>query len=179
MSTSTGIPTSTTTLIAASTRGKARARVNGSMMPAIVVESHTRTRELPRSTIKEQAAKVRSPGRLIEEKMARVQEGLQRNRQAPDRGERIVEDRQALLPRTVADSRMPSPGRIKEVMPRWRATVARQAVKACPPSPRREVEAVPVAVEAVAPVAAAVLVVAAVAAAVAVAVVEEDKEERI
>ena len=62
MSTSTGIPISTTTLIAASTRGKARARVNGSMMPATGEELLTRTRELPRSTIKEQAAKLRSPG---------------------------------------------------------------------------------------------------------------------
>ncbi len=138
-------------------------------MPATGEELPTRTRELPRSTIKEQAAKLRSPGRLIEEKMARVQAGrpvLEHDREQP-----IVVDRQALLPWTVVDSRMPSVVRTEEIMPRWRAVVASQAAKACPHNPHREVEAVQV-VEAVAPVAAAV-------AAVAVAVVEEDKEERI
>ena len=73
MSTSTRIPISTTTLIAASTRinirGKARpARANGSMTPATGEELPTRIRELPRSTIREQAAKLRSPGRPTEEK---------------------------------------------------------------------------------------------------------------
>ena len=94
-----------------------------------------------------------------------------------DRGERIVADRQALLPWIVADSRMPSVVRTEEALPRRIAVVASQAAKACPHNPRREVEAVPV-VAVVVPVA-AVPVVAAVVAAVAVVVVEEDKEERI
>jgi hypothetical protein len=136
------------------------------MMPATGEELLTRTRELPRSTIKEQAAKLRSPGSPTEEKMARVQAG----RPVPEH------DRQVPQRRIVADSRMPSVVRTEEALPRRIAVVASQAAKACPHNPRREVEAVQV-VEAVAPVAAAVPV--AVVAAVAVAVVEEDKEERI
>ena len=86
MSTSTGIPTSTTTSIAASTRGKVRARANGSMMPATGAESHTRTRELPRSTIKEQAAKVRSPGSLTKERWPGCRRGFNATGRRPTGG---------------------------------------------------------------------------------------------
>ena len=66
---------------ATSIRGKVRpARANGSMTPATGVESPTRIREPPRSTTRGQAAKLRSPGRPIEGRPARVQEALQRSR---------------------------------------------------------------------------------------------------
>jgi hypothetical protein len=83
-------------------------------------------------------------------------------------------DRQALRPRTVEDSRMPSVVRTEGALQRWIATVARQAVKACPPSPHREVveePAVPVVVE--------VPVEAVAEAAVVAAAVEDDREVRI
>jgi hypothetical protein len=152
-------------------RGKVRLdRVNGSMMPATGVESPTRIRELPRSTIREQAAKLRSPGRPIEGRPTRVV--------APDR--RIVEDRQAPRPWIVEDSRVPSVVRTEEALPRWIAVVDRQAVKACPPNPHREVVVVEVPVVAVALAAAAAVAAEAVAeVVVAAAAVVEDKEERI
>jgi hypothetical protein len=162
ISTTTRIPTSTTTLTATNTssklRGKVRqgSRVNGNMMPATGVESLTRTRELPRSTIREQAAKLRSPGSPTGEKMARVQAG----RQVPDREELIV-----------ADSRVPSVVRTEEALPRWIAVVARQAATACPPNPRREVVEVPAEAAVAVEVPVEAVVVAAVAAAV-----EDDRE---
>ena len=155
-------------------RGKARVRANGNMTPATGVESPTRTRELPRSTIREQAGKLRSPGSPTGEKMARVQAGLQRNRQAHDREELIVADRQVPRPWIVADSRVPSVALKKAVMRKWRVVAGRQAGKACPPSPPREVEVVEEPAVAVAVVPAeAVVAVAAVAAA------EDDREVRI
>ena len=145
------------------------------MMPATGAESPTRTRELPRSTIKEQAAKLRSPGSPTGEKMARVQA----DRQVPDREELIVADRQVPQRRIVEDSRVPSVVRTEEALPRRIAVVARQAAKACPPSPRREVVEVPVVVPAEAAVAVEVPVEAVVVAAVVAAAVEDDREVRI
>jgi hypothetical protein len=142
------------------------------MMPATGEELPTKTRELPRSTTREQAVKLRSPGSPTGEKMARVQ--ADRPVPAPDREERIVADRQALRPRTVEDSRVPSVVRTEEALPRWIAVVARQAVKACPPSPHREVVEEPAVPVVEVPVEAEAVVVAAVAAAV-----EDDREVRI
>jgi hypothetical protein len=151
------------------------------MTPATVVESPTRIRELPRSTIREQAAKLRNPGRPIEVRPARVQ--------ALELERRIVADRQALqelqtvvasqAPRRwiVADSRVPSVVRTEEVLPRWTVTAGKQAVKACPPhNPHKKVAEVevPAAVAEVEVPAAVVAAVVAVAAAVV-----EDKEGRI
>jgi len=170
---STGMPISTTTLIAASIKGKARARVNGSMMPATGVESLTGTRELPRSTTVEHLPQ-RILGRPTGGKVVRVQEALQRSRPAPDREEQIVADRQAPRPWIVADSRVPSVVRTEEALPGRIAVVDRQAAKACPPNHPREAVAVPAAVEV--PAAEEVPEVVAV---VPAAAADEDKEERI
>jgi hypothetical protein len=189
ISTTIRIPTSTTTLIVKNTssklRGKVRpARGNGSMTQATGAESPTKIRELPRSTTREQAAKLRSPVKPIEERPVKVQD-QHRPVPAPDPERRIEADRQGLLePQTVVagqaplrwivvGSRMPSPAWTKRVMPRWRATVVRQAAKACPHNPRREAVA-EVPVVAVVPV-----VVAEAVAVVPVVAAEEDKEERI
>jgi len=184
-STTTRIPISTTTLTVINTsskpRGKARP-ANGSMTPATGVESPTRIRELPRSTIRGQAVKLRSPGRPIEGRPARVQED--RQVPAPELERRIVEDRQVLgqqqtvaagqAPRRwiEADSRMPSVGRTGAALRRWIVIAGKQVAEACPPNPPREAEALEELAVVVVP--AGVVVAVAV-----VAVVEEDKEEKI
>jgi hypothetical protein len=71
----------------------------------------------------------------------------------------------------VVDSRVPSVVRTEEALPRWIAVVDRQAVKACPPNPHREVGAVEVPVVAVAPEEAVVVA--------AVAAVEDDRGVKI
>jgi len=101
--------------------------------------------------------------------MARVQA----DRQVPDREELIVADRQVPQPWIVVDSRVPSVVRTEEALPRWIAVVDRQAVKACPPNPRREVVEVEEPAVAEVPAAAGAAVVAVAAA------VEDDKEGRI
>jgi hypothetical protein len=187
ISTTIRIPTSTTTLTVINTssklRGKVRlARANGSMTPATGVESPTRIRELPRSTTREQAAKLRSPVKPIE---ARPAMELDQHRQvpAPEPERRIVADRLVLrelqtvvasqAPRRwkVVVSRVPSVAWTKAAIQKRRVTVGRQVAKVCPPHnpPREAVEVAEAEVAVPAVVAAAV---------VAVAVVE-DKEGRI
>ena len=102
--------------------------------------------------------------------MARVQA----DRQVPDREELIVADRQVPQRRIVEDSRVLSVVRTEEALPRWIAVVARQAAKACPPNPRREVVEVPAEAAVAVEVPVEAVVVAAVAAAV-----EDDREVRI
>jgi hypothetical protein len=102
--------------------------------------------------------------------MARVQA----DRQVPDREEPIVADRQVPHRRIVEDSRVPSVVRTEEALSRWIAVVDRQAAKACPPNPRREVVEVPAEAAVAVEVPVEAVVVAAAAAAV-----EDDREVRI
>jgi hypothetical protein len=170
-STTTRIPISTTTLTVINTsskpRGKARP-ANGSMTPATGVESPTRIRELPRSTIRGQAVKLRSPGRPIEGRPARVQE----DRQVLGQQQTVVVS-QAPRRWIEADSRMPSVGRTGAALRRWIVIAGKQAAEACPPNPPREAEALEELAVVVVPAGAVVVAVAVVAA------VEEDKEEKI
>jgi hypothetical protein len=164
ISTTIRIPTSTTTLTVINTSSKLRGKVrpaNGSMTPATGVESPIKIRELPRSTTREQAAKLRSPGRPIAARPTRVQ--------APEPERRIVADRRVPRPWIVGDSRVPSVVRTEEALPRWIAVVERQAVKACPPNPHRE------AVEVEEPAVAEVPVVVAAAVVAVAAAVEDDR----
>jgi hypothetical protein len=134
------------------------------MTPATGVESPIKIRELPRSTTREQAAKLRSPGRPIAARPTRVQ--------APEPERRIVADRRVPRPWIVGDSRVPSVGRTGAALRRWIVIAGKQVAEACPPNPPREAEALEELAVVVVP--AGVVVAVAV-----VAAVEEDKEEKI